>query len=163
MSWVKLPNRASKLDPVWSETRTVVETPPEHKATLDDGTTWNNVKLPVDSGRVAGQTGGAPRSNGCWERHASEIRTSPSSTSPFYSLLVNIVRLDGRRNVAFGCHMISTPSAGIQSDWFLLSYSPHVVLIIPITWFSSDSRQSPSQSVITHFLDIDSYINNILN
>ena len=46
---VKLPNRATKLDPVWSEPHTVVETPSEHTATLDDGTTWNNEKLRVES------------------------------------------------------------------------------------------------------------------
>ena len=50
---VKLPNRATKMDPVWSEPHTVVETPSEHTATLDDGTTWNNEKLRVESPAVS--------------------------------------------------------------------------------------------------------------
>ena len=50
---VKLPNRATKLDPLWSEPHTEVETPSEHTATLDEGTPWNNEKLWVESAEAS--------------------------------------------------------------------------------------------------------------
>ena len=46
---IRLPNRASKFDPGWTEPDTVVETPSEDTETLDDRTTWNNEKLRVES------------------------------------------------------------------------------------------------------------------
>ena len=146
---VKLPKRATNMDPVWSEPHTVVDT-----EILDDGTAWNNRKLRVES--TAASPGRQPQQPVAADAPVAAPRSSERARRrPARYTDYRWIKLEGRGNGAFGYHMISTPTADIQSDSFLLSYSPLVMFIIPITWFSSDSRYSPSQSLITHFLYID--------